>query len=1043
MLWWWVTLILLLSTCILAACIFAIKTTCWRRRHVPPPPSLPLQKLETPATLSPLLPLPNLPSSPTAALAIALSRLSRSTTAYGAVPTPDALPALLLPPMSPLHAARLSRLLSPLNPSSRPLSPILPPPQPHQQPHDHDHDHHPQPQDQDDPQNGANDANDLNVNINININTTDNSDSSTTPSSSPPSSPPLPLPLPRPSPAAPTPLDTKGVRDELAFLHTASGVSEEDEESIVRFVGRRRRGKKNADSPEKREGALFMGSRSMNRSVSGLDSEKVQEARALLSHAKTTLGVIALTYPRSSGVILTRVNRRSAAERAGLKKGDVIKYVDIHPDAAPEAELDQLSRDPLAVLEQQLRHRDLNGSKTDVESISIAVRSHDDFRKLLDISFPGEKQVYRIVRYGQDQALPVLYGAKGVPLDAVMEARSFAGSRWCSAMEVKLKPHDYSVFTRAAPTADREEMHTESTESRELALSLSGSLSVHTTARELHAAVDGPVSVPIPLGGPLFAEASSVQDLWHVFSTTPYVPDLTLPVEELLARNLHSLGYKTYVTRLGPPEETQNTFLVGGLYVTLAVSKTRHRMLDIRVEDLGDLARRFKTANPDGSARPYPASTGHLPPSTAAGLSGHTPHSLMRTTFGCTHRGDDEGGDASLGRVAGLEDGAWTEWRTFLELHGDKMLKETSRCVRCLRPFPDNSMIVVVAGLAYHEPCLRCVSCLEPLKETGTLPPPPGAGADDRVLRCPPDWFLSYGCICPKCGLDVTGTKHVVGLRRKWHLACWVCWRCGDGLDIDGAHGHRIEPTPGSVTRDPGCEHPVPISIDPHDALEAPRGVGRGARLVMWLPGQATDGGGFPLYPYCGLCSDEVGCAGCNGVAREGEELVVVSMAAREGEEHGSLVKRFHPECLIPLAEWEGGESAPRCRACGKEIRKPSDAIRALGAIWHASCFKCANCKLQVRLEDCFIWKGLPYCNRRHCRSVEPTSIYAAAEADEGEDEEEGGWEGSSGDGEYSMYSYSYSYSSSTSTTPRRRRYAEERTRKGFFESDRVWNWDP
>ena len=73
------------------------------------------------------------------------------------------------------------------------------------------------------------------------------------------------------------------------------------------------------------------------------------------------------------------------------------------------------------------------------------------------------------------------------------------------------------------------------------------------------------------------------------------------------------------------------------------------------------------------------------------------------------------------------------------------------------------------------------------------------------------------------------------------------------------------------------------------------------------------------------------------------------------------------------VEEIDSGER-PQCVACGQPCL---DGIDALGGLFHRKCFTCANCKLPVDFDECFVFRGVPYCSRRLCKATVPTSIYS------------------------------------------------------------------
>jgi hypothetical protein len=141
--------------------------------------------------------------------------------------------------------------------------------------------------------------------------------------------------------------------------------------------------------------------------------------------------------------------------------------------------------------------------------------------------------------------------------------------------------------------------------------------------------------------------------------------------------------------------------------------------------------------------------------------------------------------------------------------------------------------------------------------------------------------------VCSRCNLPISGDV-VEAMGAQWHDACFVCSTCG--CDLSGGFV-RYEGKPSCV----GCKK---------KAVQKQK--------------------------------DDAAAAAAAETKKEEAEAAAAAAAAAAAEKKAA-----------PAA----GEDLPTCASCGLAIKTDQleDAVRALDRDWHAKCFKCAECKEELR----------------------------------------------------------------------------------------------
>ncbi|GHJ90075.1 hypothetical protein NliqN6_6477 [Naganishia liquefaciens] len=219
-------------------------------------------------------------------------------------------------------------------------------------------------------------------------------------------------------------------------------------------------------------------------------------------------------------------------------------------------------------------------------------------------------------------------------------------------------------------------------------------------------------------------------------------------------------------------------------------------------------------------------------------------------------------------------------------------------------------------------------------------------------IQCMPSENPSHkgpGISCAACNLAILGAI-INAAGKRWHPDCLRCTTCGVGLEHVSRYDHDGMPYCHMDYHEqfaPKCHHcTTPIVDERYITIDD---ASLGQRFY------------HELHFFCGECGipfldpSRSSAAGTesrsNGNQRDPEKDDIDQTEAFVI--HGGHA--FCPECDIKL-------HGVKCKKCRLPIRKEDDGLKALGANWHKTCFKCAACHHPIPTQHFVPLKRKPYC---------------------------------------------------------------------------------
>jgi hypothetical protein len=218
------------------------------------------------------------------------------------------------------------------------------------------------------------------------------------------------------------------------------------------------------------------------------------------------------------------------------------------------------------------------------------------------------------------------------------------------------------------------------------------------------------------------------------------------------------------------------------------------------------------------------------------------------------------------------------------------------KCNSCAEPVKKSGL--AACGGTWHTDCFVCTVCSCAFKDGQYY-------AMDGLPYCATDYFETFGEKCAKCERLIK-EEVLNAVDKSWHPDCFGCAECGEPFpdmlyfERDGQAYCEDDFKVKFCKKCPACEEYV---------VEG----GLEALGDMWHDG-------------CLVCHE------CNEA--------LVSSAHRGDDGH------------VYCKEHYMNKFASKCPSCGDAVE--GDAVEALGGVWHAHCFVCKECSVDLMIDGKF-----------------------------------------------------------------------------------------